>query len=238
MGKFLKRLAVLIFSTLLISTLFSQTSFAIASAPPQIKTLPKSNMVCLTFDDGFSKASIIKILDCLRANKVNCTFFIIGSCLKKYPDLWRQAIADGNEICYHTMNHSSLNSKSNKQILNDIKRWNTLAHQILGADYKIPKIARAPGGNANSRVRKLFQSQGYSLIYWSSDTFTGVYRSNHKNVAKRISNYIISRTKVGSISLQHFNCYDAPSVCLYIQKLKNKFTLGKISDALLASAIK
>ncbi len=203
-------------------------------APSQIKRLPDSGMVCLTFDDGYSKTAIISILDCLRENKVRCTFFVIGACLKKYPDLWRQAVADGHEIAYHTMSHYSLNKKSNAKIVKDLNRWNETARNILGKDYSIPKIARAPGGRANARVRRLFYCLGYKLIYWSSDTFTGVYRRNHSNYGKRTADYIIKKATAGSISLQHFNKYDAASVPLYIAFLKEDFKLGTVSEALAA----
>lgn len=196
-------------------------------APAQIKRLDASGMACLTFDDGYSEYSINTILNCLRENNVHCTFFVIGACLKEYPNLWRQAIADGNEIAYHSMYHDNLNKKSNLQIVYDLNLWNQTAHNILGADYNIPKIARAPYGSADTRVRKLFYCLGYKLIYWSSDTFTGVYASNHSNYASRISSYIIRKTSAGSISLQHFNRYDAASISRYIAALKTKCILGK-----------
>jgi peptidoglycan/xylan/chitin deacetylase (PgdA/CDA1 family) len=206
-----------------------------APAPAQIKRLAASGIACLTFDDGYSKASIQKILSCLRSSDVQCTFFVIGACLKKYPDLWRQAVEDGNEIAYHTMKHGSLNRCSNEKIVRDINQWNDAARSVLGVGYRIPKFGRAPGGSANARVRRLFNCIGYRLIYWSSDTYTGVYRGSKRNAAARIARYIVKRTTAGSISLQHFNKYDASSVSRYIAALKEKYTLGTISEALAAS---
>ncbi len=204
-------------------------------APSQIKSLPDSGRVCLTFDDGYGEAAIHTILDCLQENNVHCTFFIIGSCLKLYPKLWQRAVAEGHEIAYHTMRHHSLNGMSNEQIVADINRWNETAREVLGADYAIPRIARAPGGSANARVRRLFGCLGYHLIYWSSDTFTGVYRRSKSNVAARIASYILRGTNTGTIVLQHFNRYDASSVSRYVAELKQRFTLGTVSEALTAS---
>lgn len=203
-----------------------------------IYSLPKSGMMCLTFDDGFS--NIQTILDCLRANNVHCTFFIIGRCLKANPSLWRQAVKDGNEICYHTMTHGSITDLSNAQILNDIQEWNNLAHEILGNDYVIPKLARLPGGggNTNERVLAVFHNLGYEVIAWNADSFTGVIRGNNNSLSvinQQVANYVLNHAQVGTIQLQHFNQYDAPSIKLYITTLKQKYKLGKISEAIALS---
>ncbi len=203
-----------------------------APAPAQVKCLPDSGRVCLTFDDGYSEAAIETILSCLREYGVHCTFFIIGSCLKLYPALWRQAAEEGHEIAYHTMRHRNLTLCSNAQIVDDINAWNETAARVLGRGCRIPMIARAPGGSANVRVRRLFASLHYTLIYWSSDTFTGVYRHNHSGAGTRAAAYILRHTAAGAISLQHFNAYDAASVSQYIGELSARFRLGTVGEAL------
>jgi len=203
-----------------------------APAPAQIKSLPESGMVCLTFDDGYSKASIETILGCLREQGVHCTFFVIGACLKLYPELWRQAVEDGHEIAYHTMNHRPLTRSTNTKIVEDLSEWCLTATGVLGIGYRAPKIARAPGGTTNMRVRQLFAALGYELIYWSCDTFTGVYRSNHGNAGARAAAYVLRHAAVGAISLQHFNAYDAASVSRYIAEMSARFRLGTVSEAL------
>ncbi len=192
----------------------------------------------LTFDDGYGSNYIKTVLDCLRKNNVQCTFFIIGKCLQAYPELWQQAIIDGNEICYHSMKHENLMTYTNQQILNDIATWNSTAKEILGDDYVIPKIARLPGGNGNQsqRVLKLFNNLNYNIIAWNADSYTGVIKNNKNNVFvinQQIADYVLNNANIGTIQLQHFNCYDAPAVSFYIQSLKNKYTLGKISDAII-----
>jgi len=193
-------------------------------------------MMCLTFDDGYGSNYVKTVLDCLRENNVQCTFFIIGKCLQAYPELWQQAIVDGNEICYHSMKHENLMTYTNQQILNDIAIWNSTAKEILGNDYAIPKIARLPGGNGNQsqRILKLFNNLNYNVIAWNADSYTGVIRQNgNRTTDQQIANYIINHATIGNISLQHFNQYDAPSVSIYTKTLKQKYKLGKISDALI-----
>jgi peptidoglycan-N-acetylmuramic acid deacetylase len=193
--------------------------------------------MCLTFDDGYGADYIKTIVNCLHENNVHCTFFIVGEALTFYPDLWRQAITNGNEICYHTMHHDNLTTFSDDQITADINKWNATAKSVLGESYVIPKLARLPGGNgdSNQRVLSLFGNQGYSVIAWGPDTYSDVIRDNTNSVSvinQQAADYVLAHAAVGAIQLQHFNKFDAPSVSLYIQTLKQKYTLGKISDAL------
>lgn len=192
-----------------------------------------NGIVCLTIDDGYSRKYVQMALDVLRKNHVHCTFFVIGRQLTALADLWRQAVRDGHEICYHSMRHTIMCSWSKERILADLKQWNKTAKSVLGAGYKIPKFARLPGGSGHhsARIQKIFSQLGYKLIYWSADTYTGVIRLSRRNLNARITNYVERTTKKNSVILTHFNCYDAPALSHYIGWLKKHFTLGTVSQA-------
>lgn len=209
----------------LLCSLFPIGARAAALAP--VRRAPNP-FVCLTIDDGYNGKMLARELDLLREKGVRCTFFIIGSQLKRHAELWRQAVADGHEICYHTMTHRSVASMSNRAILKDVERWNAAARSVLGEDYAIPRFARLPGGagSRNQRILRLFDSIGYRVVYWSSDTLTGAVRRN-----KPIHKYIRATTKPGTIILTHVNGYDVPAMSKYIDWLKDNFTLGRLSDA-------
>jgi peptidoglycan-N-acetylmuramic acid deacetylase len=184
--------------------------------------------VCLTIDDGWSAKIINDMLNVLRKYDVKCTFFVIGSRLNAIPEVWRKAVQDGHEICYHTMNHQNVLRMSNKEILADIKKWENAAHKALGKDYVIPKLARLPGGSgsSNQRILKVYASAGYRVVYWSMDTLS--YKSN-------IVSYIKKHTKGGAVILTHFNSYDHSALPKYISWLSQKFNLCKLSEALAPS---
>lgn len=192
-----------------------------------VKRAP-NNFVCLTIDDGFSSESVKKDLYVLRANHIRCTFFVIGSVLAKYPDLWRQAVKDGNEIAYHTMNHVSMSRWSNARIVSDLNAWIKTAKSVLGPSYAVPKFVRLPGGNGSSeqRILKLFKGLGYRVVYWSSDTLTGAV-NRHRPICR----YIETTTKTGTIILTHFNSYDAHALPKYVGWLKAHYKLGTLTQA-------
>ena len=235
----MKKFLVFLVSFLVITTSLFSTALADDTIHQEKaeRSFPESGYMCLTFDDGTtSRTNIKKILNCLRKNGIQCTFFLKGSILKTNSDLWRQAITDGHEICYHTTNHNSVANKTKAQIVKDINDWNTIAHKTLGADYQIPKLARLPGGGGHKdpRILKIFNDLGYYVIGWNMDTYTGVIKKKPPKVSQKIAKYIKDNSKVGNISLQHFGGDDICSVPLYINYLKKHFKLTKVSIALAA----
>ena len=59
---------------------------------------------------------------------------MIGSQLRAYPDLWRQAIEDGHQICNHTYSHRWLSALSSEEIKREIFRWEEVAREVLGEE--------------------------------------------------------------------------------------------------------
>ncbi len=204
---------------------------------PRPYTRGQKGIVCLTFDDGYGKKSITKILNVLREKDVKCTFFVIGSQLRNLASLWRKAVKDGHEICYHSMNHSYMSKKSNAFIRRDIERWYRTARQVLGKDHPLLNLVRLPGGSGHrsARVMNLYTKAGYKVVGWSSDTMSGVTAKSKRDTNTRIKNYILRTTKANTIILAHFDRYNANALPYYIDKLKARFKLGKVSDAISAA---
>lgn len=236
MNRVIRNCTCRVLSFVFAAALLLSTVPAAAAAPPpklhKYSTAPRG-MVCLTIDDGYGKADIERDLAVLKANGIHCSFFIIGSTLTKYADLWRQAVKDGHEICYHTMTHASLTKWSNKRIINDFNKWVATAHKVLGDNYVIPKFVRFPGGSgsSNSRLLRLFNDLGgYRVIYWNLDTYTGAYKK-HKSVAE----YIQRGTKAGAIILTHFRSFDSRAMQEYIGWLTKNFKVGTLTEAFAGS---
>lgn len=232
----LKRILFSLFVLILLTTTFLTATAEATEKKTKTESIKETgnSTICLTFDDGFNEKSIEAILDCLKENEIISTFFVIGTCLELYQELWQRAISEGHEVCYHTMYHQNLTKKTNKQILNDLEKWNNLAKEILGENYTIPKLARLPGGNGHhsQRILDLFDEQDYQLIYWSADTYTGAIRGYEKVKTSRITKYVLRHTKEGTILLQHFNYYDSKALPEFIVELKEKFKITTVSKAL------
>jgi cellulose synthase/poly-beta-1,6-N-acetylglucosamine synthase-like glycosyltransferase/peptidoglycan/xylan/chitin deacetylase (PgdA/CDA1 family) len=73
--------------------------------------LPPKTIV-LTFDDGPDPVWTPQILDALKRNEVNATFFVIGSEVARNPAIVARLVADGNEVGVHTFTHPDMTQLS------------------------------------------------------------------------------------------------------------------------------
>ncbi|MHB8066159.1 MAG: polysaccharide deacetylase family protein, partial [Ruminiclostridium sp.] len=84
-----------------------------------------TSQVSLTFDDGYNKKTVEKVLDSLKSNNIKTTFFIIGKVLEDYPEVWKRAIAEGHQICNHTNYHEVLTNMPDNLVEDEILGWET-----------------------------------------------------------------------------------------------------------------
>ncbi len=188
-----------------------------------LKTVYKGEIkpyVALTFDDGYNRKTIIKVLDILKKNDIKATFFIIGRVLDDYPEVWKRAINEGHEICNHTLNHQTLTKLSDQQVKNEILGWETYVKNNIGQDYltrmkKDFPYLRLPGGGGNKddRILQIAQNCGYKVIGWNLETNSSVInkmRNTHTatEIADKVRQHVIKNSAKGSIILLHFNEYD------------------------------
>ncbi len=205
---------------------------------------PKKMHVSLTFDDGYDRTAIMKVLDVFKEENIKGTFFVIGKNLNNNQDLWKRAVKEGHEVCNHTYYHQLLGKMSDEKIIEEFTEWEKVAEKVLGAEYVVRMkqdfpFIRLPGGegNNNNRILSLAQSQGYKVIGWDTDSYTGVIRQMVKNknskdqIAKQVSVYIPKAAKKGSIILLHFNSYDTQYLKQTIKGLKDKgYDIKSISE--------
>jgi peptidoglycan/xylan/chitin deacetylase (PgdA/CDA1 family) len=138
-------------------------------------TKQKSGLhVALTFDDGPDPTWTPQVLDLLAQYHVKAVFCLVGVNAKAHPALVRRIVAEGHELCDHTMHH-----KENLPTLPiDARRAEIADAQqaILAAvpDAKVPYF-RAPAGafsktdDPNS-VQQIAASLGMQPLAWSVDT--------------------------------------------------------------------
>ena len=117
-------------------------------------------MIALTYDDGPRLGSSDKLVNELQLYGGEYTFFIIGTKIRKFPDILPREYDAGFSIQSHTWDHKSTGINRAKAQSGKEKMDQEMA-RVIGA---APKMMRSPGGQDN-----LFGKfdLGLPMIRWS-----------------------------------------------------------------------
>jgi polysaccharide deacetylase family protein (PEP-CTERM system associated) len=107
-----------------------------------------------------------RIIDHLREQRKNATFFVVGEVARKYPALVRRIAASGFEVASHSFSHRLLDRISRRDCKEDIARSKHILEDLTGA-----AVAgfRAPSWSARLSDRWLWEHlAGLGFQYDSS----------------------------------------------------------------------
>jgi len=158
-------------------------------------TEENEKMIAITFDDGPHKKYTAEILDILDEYSIKATFFVVGVCAEKYPEIIAREIASGHEIGNHTYSHLHLKDANISEIAGEIDKTEQLLMQNNGYS---TTLFRPPEGVCNDRVRTVAKNLNYSLVLWTVDTKDWVPSS-----CESIVNSVLKNTDGGEIILMH-----------------------------------
>ena len=123
-----------------------------------------SKKVYLTFDMGYEAGYTPKILEVLKQNGVNATFFITAHYVNSQPDLVQQMINEGHIIGNHTVNHKSMPTLTNEQIKSEVMNLHTAIYDKFGYEMK---YMRPPKGEYSESSIAYCNTLGYTTVMWS-----------------------------------------------------------------------
>jgi peptidoglycan/xylan/chitin deacetylase (PgdA/CDA1 family) len=118
----------------------------------------------LTYDDGPDPRTTPQLLDILKANDAQATFFMTGSNTTANPAAARQVAEAGYAIGNHTFSHPYLTKLSPPAIRKEMDRTDAA---ILAATGSTPALMRPPYGAADAAVQA---AVGKPLMIWAVDS--------------------------------------------------------------------
>ena len=140
------------------------------------QTLPlEDREVVLTFDDGPNPATTTKILDALKAECLQATFFLIGQSATAHPTLVKRIAAEGHTIGHHSFAHANLGEIDNAAAIAQIDRGIAADEAALnGRSTTVPTTPffRFPYFSSTPALLDLLQSRGIAVFgadFWASD---------------------------------------------------------------------
>lgn len=81
------------------------------------RTLPE---IALTFDDGPNPSTTPQVLDALKAEGVQATFFLLGKRIKENPDIVKRMLEEGHEVGCHSYDHQNQTTLTQQQVWQQI----------------------------------------------------------------------------------------------------------------------
>ncbi len=124
--------------------------------------------VCLTFDDGPHREHTPRILEILRRNEVQATFFFTGFEAEEMPELVRAAHDQGHDVANHGYRHFRLSEISHDDFMVNVQRGQEVLEQILGDS--LPRVFRPPYGAVGLRELLALRRAGHRIVLWTVDS--------------------------------------------------------------------
>lgn len=154
-----------------------------------------SGALYLTFDDGPDAAWTPRVLDVLAAAQVRATFFVIGACAQRRPNLVRRAHAEGHEIGNHTFAHRHPWTMSVEAARRQVRDGAAAIEDVLGV---APRFYRAPHGRDRRCMTEEAQACGETSVGWDISAIDWGWLGRADGIACRLQ-----RATAGNVVLMH-----------------------------------
>jgi len=195
-------------------------------------------VVYLTFDDGPSDGTTGTILDILKDEGVEATFFV-SNANGGSDEMIKREHDEGHTVALHTASHEySILYASDEAYFADLQEVHDRVQRITGVD---SKIIRFPGGSSNtvsrhysqgimSRLTQEVVNRGYKYYDWNISS--GDAEAGNKDASKIYNNVIsqLSKNRVNMVLMHDIKPYTRDALRDIIRYCKdNGYTLKKIT---------
>lgn len=145
--------------------------------------------IYLTFDDGPVPEVTPWVLDILKSNAIEATFFCVGENVEKHKDVYQRILREKHAVGNHSYNH--------------INGWKTPLFDYLKNVEKCAKqvrstLFRPPYGRIRKKQQRALE-QRYTIVMW--DVLTGDYDPNTS--PQQCLRNAVKNTRNGSIIVFH-----------------------------------
>ncbi|HEX8822781.1 MAG TPA: polysaccharide deacetylase family protein [Archangium sp.] len=139
----------------------------------------------LTFDDGPHPVNTPKVLDILKKAGVKATFFVVGTNVRKYPELVRRIVAEGHALGGHSDDHPDLAKVDRAEVARQIAELQSAVNAALGHPYDLWQV-RPPYGSMDSVVKEVLQSSGRMAVMWTVDSRDWRFRRDDSRIVQSV----------------------------------------------------
>jgi len=153
--------------------------------------------VALTFDDGPHPVTTRRILAVLAGTRHRATFFVLGTKVRRHPDVVREIQAAGHTLAVHGDRHDRLHAfRFPGRVRDELLR---AARAVEDATGVRPLFFRPPLGHTSLTTTRGARHAGMIIVGWSTRGFDGVRGQTPEAVVARVAREVTD----GAIVMLH-----------------------------------
>ncbi|MGW2931717.1 polysaccharide deacetylase family protein [Streptomyces sp. NPDC001156] len=171
---------------------------------PRLSGRGRAGHVALTFDDGPHPLSTPLFLRLLAERRVQATFFLLGSEVRRSPGLVREIEAAGHEIGIHGWLHRPLLLRGPRATYDDFARARDIVAEITG---RRPRLFRPPYGVMSASAHVAARRLGLTPVLWTCWGEDWTARATAESVHRTVTADLDGG---GTVLLHDSDCTSAP----------------------------
>jgi peptidoglycan-N-acetylmuramic acid deacetylase len=185
--------------------------------------------VALTFDCEYGPEIARQILDTLRQEGVQATFFLQGRFAYRNPGVVRQMLADGHELGSHSFLHPLFTELPSLTMTQEIT-YTEAAIAWAAGEYVPMRFFRFPYARRNRTTKEHVATLGYQSSFWDLDPRGWDPAVSSQDVVDAVQ----QRVHAGSIVIMHCGSWDDALALPDVIRLTRERGLnpGKLIDVL------
>lgn len=141
--------------------------------------------VYLTFDDGPDPDFTPRVLDVLAENDMQATFFVIGDCARREPELLRRIAKGGHAIGNHTYSHRHPWAMGPRAARAQVRDGANALADVLGFQ---PRLYRPPHGRLRPCMVDEAHRLGEHIVLWNLSAIDFGPLGSAKRIEQRLAN--------------------------------------------------
>lgn len=160
------------------------------------KARTDKKQIALSFDDGPNEPYTSEIVDYLKSKNIKATFFQVGKCVERYPEVTKKIFHDGHLIGNHSLSHEYGKYFTEHDFEKEITESQAIIKKTIG---KTPACFRPPW---LWRYPKLFKTLKKHKLNPVSGKFCAafeIFQPSSEHIARRS----LAKAKPGGIIIFH-----------------------------------
>jgi peptidoglycan-N-acetylglucosamine deacetylase len=189
-------LALLVAVAVVVAYWLLMSPFAPSSRAYPYRGRGAERVVALTFDDGPNEPYTSQILEILAARDVRATFFQVGRCVDRHPEVVVRAIDAGHVVGNHSLSHRFGTYFRPRAFEREVERTQQILQRLTG---RTPALARTPWLWRQPALLRMLRRRELHPVAGEFGHAWEVFQPSGVRMARRA----IAKTRPGSILIFH-----------------------------------